>query len=341
MKHAVVRPVAENDLVELQTLARSVRGLTTLPHDTESLQNKIDDSLKAFNPKVRKPGGESYLFVLENLDTGRLLGTSGIVSKVGGFDPFYTYKIKTETLKCDSINVVKHAKVLWLHANHNGPSEMCSLLVSEDARRHGLGRLISLARFLFMAEFSGRFDKHVIAEMRGVDHGDGQPPFWECVGSHFFGTDFYTADAMTGKGDKTIITDLMPRHPLYIELLPQSAQDVIGKVHENTKPALKLLESEGFVFHDEVDIFDAGPTLTAPLKKIRTVGDSRKAPFQQCANTPASGFKMGLFSNAKLDFRCVVAPIVETKSGTVELDEKVVAALALGVKDEVRYVTLK
>ena len=46
---------------------------------------------------------------------------------------------------------------------------------------------------------------------------------------------------------KRFIADLVPRFPIYIELLPKQVQDVIGKANELTIPALKLLERKVFV----------------------------------------------------------------------------------------------
>lgn len=63
----------------------------------------------------------------------------------------------------------------------------------------------------------------------------------------------------------------MPKLPIYINLLSDEAQAVIGKVHENTKPALRLLQKEGFICRDYVDIFDAGPTVECDLNNIDTV----------------------------------------------------------------------
>ncbi len=51
----------------------------------------------------------------------------------------------------------------------------------------------------------------------------------------------------------------MPRHPLYINLLPKTAKQVIGKVHESTLPARKMLKDRGFRYQGYVDIFDGGP----------------------------------------------------------------------------------
>src|SRR5205807_6339316 len=59
--------------------------------------------------------------------------------------------------------------------------------------------------------------------------------------------------------NKKFIADLMPTHPIYIPLLPKEAQEAIGQVQEQTRPAVKILEEEGFKVSGMVDIFDAGP----------------------------------------------------------------------------------
>ena len=45
--------------------------------------------------------------------------------------------------------------------------------------------------------------------------------------------------------NKKFIADLMPDHPIYIPLLPYSAQEVIGKPHKESAPAVKNLKAEG------------------------------------------------------------------------------------------------
>lgn len=339
MNRFLIRPVEEKDLSDLKKLASSIKGLTTLPDDEESLVNKIHDSLKAFSPHVRKPGGEAYLFVLEDAQERRVIGTSGVVSKVGGFDPFYTYKIKTELHVSETLGVRKEAKVLHLHANHNGPTEIGSLLIDPRYRRHGLGRLASLSRFLFMAEFPKRFDKTVISELRGVVSPVGKSPFWECVGRHFFSMDFFKADALTGTGHKDVIEQLMPKHPIYVDLLPREAQAVIGEVHDDTRPARVLLEKEGFVFHEEVDIFDAGPTVSSPLKGIRTAVASKKARVAAVDGSVDAGCEC-LIGNGKLEYRCIVGRVRESE-GVAGLEENAMRALGVKPGDEVRYVSLK
>lgn len=335
-----IRPIKPEDFGDLKELAKTTgSGLTTLPRDVALLEDKINQSLRAFDNKVKKPAGESYLFVLEDTEHGRVAGISGIISKVGGFEPFYTYKIKTEVL-CDAeLKIDKTVPVLHLSVNHNGPSEVCSLFLRPDYRRGGLGRLLSLSRFLFMAEFPTRFDKNVISELRGVIDENGKSPFWECVGRHFFETDFYQADYLSGLGKKEFIANLMPKHPVYLQLLPYNVQAIIGKVHRETQPALELLSQEGFVFDNEVDIFDAGPTVIAPLNAIRCVKASLQVEVGDItAATPDQATL--ILSNTRLDFRACVGPLKLLANGKAQITRETAKDLDVSVGEKIRYAPL-
>src|SRR6202012_5011720 len=117
------------------------------------------------------------------------------------------------------------------------------LFLAPAYRKDGNGRLLSMSRFLFMAEHPDYVDPTIIAEMRGVVDDQGHSPFWEAVGRHFFDIDFPTADYLS-MVNKRFIADLMPKHPIYITLLPREAQAVIGKVHDQTEPAMAMLQQE-------------------------------------------------------------------------------------------------
>jgi arginine N-succinyltransferase len=122
-------------------------GLTTLPKDPQLLENRIAESRRSFERLAISakaaaagaagnrwggpgPGGEIYLFVLEDLHTGKIVGTSAIVSKVGGFEPFYAYKIETTVAESDVLNVKKEIRYLKLVTEHNGPCEIGSLFLN-------------------------------------------------------------------------------------------------------------------------------------------------------------------------------------------------------------------
>ncbi|GAB6063216.1 arginine N-succinyltransferase [Deferrisoma palaeochoriense] len=284
----VLRPVRVDDLEAVVGLVgASGYGLTSLPKDPDLLADRVRDGAEAFGREIRKPGGESYLFVLEDLETGAIAGTSGIVAKVGGFEPFYTYRLETHELVSEVLGIRREIRCLHLVREHSGPCEIGSLYLSPAYRRHGNGRMLSLGRFLYMACQPHRFERVVIAEMRGVVDPAGRCPFWEAIGRHFFGIDFPKADYLSVR-DKRIISELMPTHPIYVPLLPREAQEVIGRVHPETEPALALLRQEGFEPLGFVDIFDGGPVVGCDRPAIRTVRETRVVPAAPAAR-PADG----------------------------------------------------
>lgn len=276
----LIRPITAADFPALKQIAiESGHGFTSLPVNDSRLLEKIHHAEHSFAVDIQKPGEQGYLFVLEDTNTGDIVGTTGIEASVGLTAPLYHFQQNMIIHHSAELNVLNQLKTLTLCNDYTGASEICTLFLRETYRRRRYaGRFLSKVRFLFMAEHSQRFSETVIAEMRGVADENGQPPFWQWLQSLFLSIDFPTADHLIGIGKKAFIAELMPRHPLYVGLLPKTAQDVIGQVHVNTKPALKMLEQEGFVPRGYIDLFDAGPTLEAKLKSIRSVASSKKCP---------------------------------------------------------------
>jgi arginine N-succinyltransferase len=155
---------------------------------------------------------------------------------------------------------------------------LCSLFL-DQAYRHGKnGVLLAKSRLLFIAEFGEHFSDKIIAELRGRLTPEGKSPFWEGLGRHFFAMEYSAADYLTGIGQKAFIAELMPRHPVYVNLLAKDARDAIGAVHADTEPARTMLEQEGFRYEGYVDIFDAGPTLECFRTDIHAVRHSQVLP---------------------------------------------------------------
>lgn len=300
----VVRPIREDDYSELFKIAEeSGHGFTSLPVNDELLRNKIARSEASFSKHVDQPGDEGYLFVLEDTETGQLLGTSGIEAAVGLSDSFYHYHLGKVVHASQALNIYNTVDILTLCNDYTGMTEICSLFLREPYRKGNNGRLLSKFRFLFLAEHKARFADTILAEMRGVSDETGKSPFWKWLEEHFFSMDFPTADYLTGIGQKVFIAELMPKIPIYVNLLSPEAQAVVGKVHEKTKPALHLLKSEGFINRGYIDIFDAGPTVEANIDHIKTVRCSRQ--LKVTIGTPKQeNTTIYMIGNAKLtDYR--------------------------------------
>jgi arginine N-succinyltransferase len=335
----VIRPVADGDLEGLFDLAGLAGvGLTTLPRDRALLGNRIRKSLDSFKTQADRPAGESYLLVMEDCQSRRVVGTCGIVSKVGGFEPFYSYKVESVLFESKVINVRREVPILRLEAEHDGPCEIGSLFLHPEFRHNGNGRMLQLVRFLFMAEHPERFESTVVSEIRGQLDEQGHSPFWDALGRHFFGMDFAEADRLSVV-NKKFIAELMPRHPIYIPLLSAEAQALIGKPHHDSERAVRNLEMEGFKFANAVDIFDAGPVLSCPRDQIRTVARSRRATVAAIVETAIESPKFLLGTTAE-HFRACGGRLIQRTSGGVVIESTAAKALEVKIGDAVRFVEL-
>ncbi len=335
----VIRPVTIDDLDRLLELAEQAGvGLTTLPKDADLLRKRILKSQRSFDNISDKPGGESYMFVMQDIDSGKVIGASGIVSKVGGFEPFYAYRIETQLLEEKLLKVHKEIRILHLVREHDGPAEVGSLFLSPDYRGKDLGRFLQLVRFLFVAEHPEAFETTIVSELRGVIDDKGHSAFWDAVGRHFFEVDFPRADHLSVV-NKKFIADLMPKNPIYVSLLPPDAQKVIGQVHESSRHALKNLEEEGFRFSGMVDIFDAGPCVSCPRDEIRTVRQSRLAKITGI--DPQLDGPAQMISTTGMQFRACMGPIATASPREIRLTAPCAAALNVKIGDFIRHAPLR
>ncbi len=304
------RRAKETDFDDIHHLAKeSGVGITTLPKNPDLLQKRIALSTLSFKKKISTPRDEYYLFVLECLEHKKVVGTSAILSATGYDVPFYSYLISKHTRICHSERIRHDYDMLNLVNDYQGYSELCTLYLDPSFRVHGHGLLLSRARFLFIAQFPMRFAANMIAEMRGVADEKGQSPFWEQVGKHFFHMSFAKADGLTMSTNKQFITDLMPPNPIYVNLLSPSTQAIIGKPHPLTNAAMTILLQEGFAYKNYVDIFDAGPTIEASCKEIKTITQSKLLRVKTTMDDVTN--QRYLLANTKLDFRATVSHMIQ------------------------------
>ena len=339
----VIRPINQNDLKSLYRLAEQTGiGFTSLVADEAILQKKIDGAVRSFSKEeVTSPSEEDYLMVLEDSSTGQVVGTCGILATVGLEEPFYSYHLGTITHASRELGVHNAVPTLILNNDFTGCSEICTLFLEEGYRHSKNGQLLSKARFMFMAQFPERFTEKVFAEMRGVSDENGVSPLWESLGRHFFSIDFVKADELTTQGNKQFIAELMPNNPVYVNLLPKEARDVLGEVHTNTAPARRLLEQEGFRYENYVDIFDGGPSLEARVEDIRAVRNSRLCSVEIGEHTESEEGSHYLVSNTKVtDFRCILVKRNTSPVEEIKLTQEEADALQIKAEEAVRVVEL-
>ncbi|AZZ95919.1 arginine N-succinyltransferase [Pseudoalteromonas sp. R3] len=337
----VLRPISEKDFAALKTIAiESGHGFTSLPVDDDLLSSKIARSENSFEKTVNLRTDEGYLFVLEDSKSGEVLGTTAIEAAVGMQTPLYHYHLGKTVHHSRTLNVYNTVDILSMCNDYTGASEICTLFLREPFRQGLAGRFLSRTRFNFMALHAERFSETVIAEMRGVSDEEGHSPFWQWLQEHFFSIEFPQADHLVGLGDKVFISELMPKYPIYANLLSKKAQAVIGQVHEKTKPALRLLQKEGFEHRGYVDLFDAGPTVESRLPNIKTVRETKRgsARIVSSAELSTAGNETWSVSNCRLaDFRATFDTQVKWcgDSRTFKISADIAAALQVCDGEEI------
>lgn len=341
----VVRPARLDDLDGLMKLARvKAPGMTTFPTTEKQFRERLEDSEAAFGNPADLATKTSYLLLVEDLETGNIAGTSALIVGIGLDKPFYSYRILHHTQISHEPAIRVDTELLQLSNDFIGATEVATLFLDpayreEKYRPAKLGKLISKARYLLMAAHKERFPDTVIAEIRGWVDDKGNSPFWDAIGRHFFGLDFYEADDINGKGNSQFISDLMPKFPIYTALLPEDAKAVIGRPHDGAVPAARLLEKEGFRFSGAIDIFDGGPLMDARLDMITTVHNSVAGELAGSVEGGEHDHQHLAASTSLENFRVVATSVVEGGSGLWLPDA---AAKALEVKegDNIRYVAL-
>lgn len=333
----IVRPARRGDLDALFDMAsRTGGGFTNLPPDRGALASKLERSAAAFSRTDDFPDDELYVLILENLETGAVRGTAQIFSRIGVKWPFYSYKLTALSQFSKELGRTFRADTLNLVTDFDGASEVGGLFLDPDERAGGLGRLLARSRYMFIAMHRARFAERVISELRGRVEPDGSAPFWDGLAGKFFGMPFSEADRFNSLHGNQFIADLMPKHAVYVALLPDTAQAVIGEPHASGRAAMRMLEAEGFRYDGYVDIFDGGPTMAAATDQIATVRQARPAPLAGICNMADAQSRLAAAGHLS-DFRAAMISGA-TQQGGFCMDETSARALRVGIGDEFWHV---
>ncbi len=303
-----IRPARAADLDALHALAQTTGpGFTNIPQAYDGMAARLAWHLNSLATKLEAPGDNLYLLVLVD-ETGQLGGTAMLFGEIGVEWPFYSYHIARYAQTSKALKRTIASELLNLTTEFSGASEVGGLFLRADlrAKGSGLGHLLARARYLFIAQHRARFGDRLIAELRGWLTPEGESPFWDALGKPFFEMGFPEANRFNTENGNQFIADLMPKHPVYTVMLPESARAVMGRPHDSGVPAMRLLEREGFRYDRFIDIFDGGPTLCVATEHIRTLRESAPGPFapEPPANPTRHLIATGQFAN----FRAWMAP---------------------------------
>ncbi|MGB1239709.1 MAG: arginine N-succinyltransferase, partial [Pseudomonadales bacterium] len=251
-----------------------------------------------------------------------------------------SFKRESVTRRSNSIRKDNTTQTLTVVEHFKGATEVGSLYLRPEYRLPGVGQMLARARYLLMASRPELFSERVMAELRGWVNEQNESPLWQALGSKFFDMPFQEAVTIAATEGPGFITELMPKQAIYIDLLPHSARDVIGKPNDASAPALRMLHREGFEHSGFVDLFDGGPSVEAQLKEIKTIRDSALTTLNITHNQAQLNDTFYI-SNDKLDdFKLTMAEGRVERDGSLSISTETAAALALNCGEHVRFVTV-
>jgi len=329
-----VRKSRLGDLEELYELAKQF-GLLNLPDDKHRLLSKLEKSDSSFKGELEKSETE-YLFILEDCEEQRLIGSSLIMAKHGSSEvPHSAFQVYKRNHYSEDLGIGFIHQVLKLKIDTDGPTEIGGLLVDKSyrSRPEKLGKLISLSRFLYMANNPSRFESTVLCELTPPLTDEGRSEFWEALGRRFTGLPYQEADLFS-QTHKEFIRSLFPQDEIYLCLLDTQARAVLGRVGEQTKPAQHLLESIGFKYIEEVDPFDGGPHFECATNDVRVIAQSRLLKLAEFSNPSMKDTCMVSYQFSD-EYYCVTCN-ADIRENSIMIPPKYLALLEANISDTVR-----
>jgi arginine N-succinyltransferase len=327
-----VRPASGEDFRAIYQMAKLTGGgFTNLPPDRRTLVEKLARSEKSFARDEDSQAADLYVFVLEDPKTKQIRGTCQVFGQVGVVQPFYSYHLSTLTQSSPELGKTFRNQMLSLTTDLEGASEVGGLFLHPEMRAGGWGALLARSRYLFIKQHRPRFGDRVLAELRGVMDDAGNAPFWDALAGRFFDMTFPEADEFNAVHGTKFIADLMPKTPIYVALLAEAAKAVMGQPHPSGRAALRMLEDEGFRYDRYVDIFDGGPTVTAPTDQIRTVRETRTETVSEI--TEGGHIKVLLGAGRLKNFRACCASVKRLPKKGLIIDRQTADLLEVQVGD--------
>lgn len=342
----LIRSATQQDLNQLMQLSAMLPpGMTSMPFDKSTWEKKLELVEASLQESPDLNSERVYLLVMEDPESGKIVGTAGIVAGVGLTRPFFNYKLSKDVKVSEELDIRRISNLLNLVNDFTGETELISLYLLPEYRSKYSGQFLSRCRYLFMSDFPDRFSDIVFAEIRGWLDQSERSPFWKHLGKKFFDLPFAKADFISAVNGSQFISDLMPTFPVYLELLPEEAVEVIGKPHDEAAPAKKLLEKEGFRFEGMVDIFDAGPVMQCHRDNIESMRQSRLMTVSELSKEVSledESQTLCIVSNGKLnDYRLTLTRLSETDEDAVCISEQAAALLNVETGAQVRILEVR
>ncbi|ACY17328.1 arginine N-succinyltransferase [Haliangium ochraceum] len=266
-----IRESTAEDLDQIFSIAKHL-DTVNLPADRGELEKLLALSESAF-AGVSEPAEREYLFVLEDLEAKRLIGTSIIHAQHGTRrSPHVYFEVLDDQRYSETLDSFFKHQGLRLGYDYDGPTEIGGLILLPDYRGHGerLGQFLSYVRFLFIAMHREVFREEIHSELLPPLEPDGTSKLWEHLGRRFTGLGYQEAD-MLSKYNKEFIRALFPHSIIYTSLFPQDVKALIGEVGQPSRGVEKILRRIGFAYARHIDPFDGGPHFRCKTDEVSLI----------------------------------------------------------------------
>ncbi len=337
-----VRPGRLADLDALEHMARTAQPvLHSLPHDRRALEARVALSEDSFRADVDFPGEEFYLFVLEDAQSGKLMGTASIVAAAGYSDPFYAFRNDALIHASRELHVNRKIHALTMSHELTGKSRLAGLLHRPvAARRCRRASDVARADDVHRRQSQALYARGVLAAARRHRR--------------------YRRVAVLGSGGAQVLRPQFRGHRNRIGrpqpyLHRRSDADLsastcrccrkrrsacsASRIRRRCSPT-RFTWKKASRRIAYIDIFDAGPVLTAQVDRSACVTRNETRVVREAAAAAQGATYLIAHNGADGEFRCVLGDLAEGKQAGAALPHAARAALGVEEGDAVRCVPL-
>ncbi len=324
----LMRNARRSDLGDLHKLSYELKSMN-LPSQKADLSRMITRSEQSFKRFWgRNKEHAQYVFVMEDTDTGKVIGSSKIFARHGTEKkPHLYFQVIEEKVRSKTLNLEFDRKSYRFKSDTRGCTEVGGLILSPRYRGHPdqLGKQLSYIRFLFMKVRPGSFMKKVIAELLPPLR-DGRSSLWEFYGKKLTRLAYHKADLLSYK-NKEFVMRLFPRADLIHDVLPAEVQADMGQTGAESTAARALLSKIGFRYAHQVDPFDGGPHYTAVRDQIQIYRQAKQLRFGGILKYPTKQRRMILVERGA-EIRCLTA-VSQIRHGYIYIQPEAAELLKL------------
>jgi arginine N-succinyltransferase len=214
-----------------------------------------------------------------------------------------------------------------------------SLLLDTNYRGLGLGKLLSLSRFLYIADVFRDIRGCVQAELRGSQENDGMCSFWLNIGQSIYGGDLARMDMIRGTNYSLFCDDFGCMHDIPLDFLPGEIRQSIGKVHRGAMGAWRMLYAQGFRPSGYIDMLDGGPVIKADFSDISAIKNSFVVSARCGHKLSPYSSRWMIMSRSAADYRvCIAAGSLRDE--WLELEDSALDILGISPGETVRALSI-